>query len=359
MKAVIPTGGRGTRMRPITFSENKHFILLAGKPLIFYPIETVAEVGIKEVAIVYNPGWLDLVKSVLGDGSKWGLSFTYVLQESPKGLPNIFQVCEKFVAGDKFLMHLGDNIFVDGIKEMVKFFEKKNIDGMVTKMKHPENWRLGVPVFDKDGKLTDYLEKPKNPPNEYAIPGLYFFDSVVFKCFDGKDAIQPSERGEYEIYGPYKWLMKHGYQVEVVDYTGKWLDPGKFDDWIPANQYLLDRNATLSVKSDLPKDVIISGRVIIGKDCKISNSEIRGPCIIGDGVAINNSFIGSYSSIGDACRIEGSSIENSILMKNCLVSCLPKMIDKSIISSDVEIVDSGNNYDKKLFIVGENSQITL
>ena len=125
MKAIIPTGGRGTRMRPLTFSANKHFIPVANKPLIYYPIETIANAGIKEIGITYNPGSLDEVKKVLGDGSKWGVKFTFICQEEPKGLANIFQVCEDFVGDDDFVLHLGDNIFVDGIKDFVEHFEKK------------------------------------------------------------------------------------------------------------------------------------------------------------------------------------------------------------------------------------------
>ena len=155
MKAIIPTGGRGTRMRPLTFSTNKHFIPLANKPLIFYPIETVANAGIKEIALTYNPEGLEETKSILGDGSRWGLKFEFVLQEEPKGLANIFQVCEEYLAGSSFVMHLGDNIFVDGISDLVNHFEKNKPDGLVAMVHHKENTRLGVPYFDKDGHLID------------------------------------------------------------------------------------------------------------------------------------------------------------------------------------------------------------
>src|SRR3989344_8730034 len=239
MKAIIPTGGRGTRMRPLTFSTNKHFIPVANKPLIFYPIETVASAGIKKIGITYNPGYLEEVKSILGDGSRWALEFDYILQEEPKGLANIFQVCEEYLDGDSFVLHLGDNIFVDGIGSFIDHFEKMKPDGLVAMVHHRENTRLGVPYFDKDGHLVKYVEKPENPPHDFAIPGLYFFSQVVFDCFK-KDPIKPSQRGEYEISAPYQWLIDHGKKVDVLEYKGKWLDPGKIDDWLSANEYLLE-----------------------------------------------------------------------------------------------------------------------
>lgn len=170
MKAIVPTGGCGTRMQPLTFSTNKHFIPVANKPLIFYPIETIAVSGIKQVLITYNPGWLEVVKSYLGTGSRWGLNFTYVLQQKPQGLANIIQVCEQHIGKDKFVLHLGDNIFTDGINTMLDYFLKEQPHGLVVKVKHSENKRLGVPVFDSKGRLKNYLEKPASPPNEYAIP---------------------------------------------------------------------------------------------------------------------------------------------------------------------------------------------
>ncbi len=239
MKAVIPTGGRGTRMRPITFSANKHFIPVANKPLIFYPIKTVADAGIKDILITYNPNTLDYVKDYLGDGSRWGLKFTYVLQKEPNGLANVFQVCEEALNGEPFLMHNGDNIFTEGIKDIVEYFLKKKPNGLVTMVHHKDNRRLGVPYFDKNNRLVKYVEKPENPPHDFAIPGLYFFDHTVFKCFKGKDKIVPSARGELEISSPYQWLIDHNYKVDVVEYKGKWLDPGKFDDWLESNQYIL------------------------------------------------------------------------------------------------------------------------
>jgi len=359
MKAIIPTGGRGTRMRPLTFSANKHFIPIANKPLIFYPVESIAEAGIKEVAITYNPGGKDTAMEVLGDGSRWGLKFTYVLQKEPKGLANIFQVCEPYLQGDSFVLHLGDNIFVDGIKDLVDYFLKKKPNALLTMLKHKDNRRLGVPFFDEKGKFVKYVEKPENPPNDFGIPGLYFFDSNIFKCFTGKDAIKPSERGELEISAPYNWLIDHGYQVDVVEYKGTWLDPGKFDDWLEANKYLLENRMKPVTESAIDSTNQVSGKISVGKDCRIFNSELKGPVVIGDNVEIIGSVIGPFTSISSNCYIENSVLENSVLMNGVkIINVRDHPVKESLIGTDTEIISQVGGKKISLF-VGEKCKIQI
>lgn len=358
MKGVIPIGGRGTRMRPITLSTNKHFIPIANKLLIEYPIETVVNAGITDIAITYNPGQLEFAKAFLGDGSKWGAKFTYVLQENPKGLANIFEVCEDFVGGDQFVFHLGDNIFTEGIKPLVDYFVKEKPKGLVSIVHHKENTRMGVPYFDEKGRLYKYVEKPKNPPHDFAIPGLYFFDSIVFECFKGKDKIQPSPRGEYEISAPYQWLIDHKYQVDTMEIKGKWLDPGKFDDWLATNTYLLDLMKETRMESQPDSASKVQGQVQIGKNTKIINSTIQGPVIIGDNVMITNSTIGPHTSIYHNCTIEKTSIENSVLMEKVSLKNLIKPVHNSIIGTEASIYNHEPSTHLSLF-VSELSHIEL
>lgn len=360
MKAIIPTGGRGTRMRPLTFSANKHFIPLANKPIIFYPIETVAEAGIKEVAITYNPEGLEEAKAVLGDGSRWGLKFEFVLQEKPKGLANIFQVCEEFLNGEAFVLHLGDNIFVNGIKNLVDFFVSERPNALLTYLQHSDNKRLGVPFFDEKGNLIRYVEKPENPPNDFGIPGLYFFDHHVFECFKGKDAIKASQRGELEISDPYNWLIDHGKKVEAKEYEGKWMDPGKFDDWLEANQYILQHQLEEKRESEPDAGSKITGKVSIGKDCIIKRSLIHGPLIIGDGCVIEDSSIGQYTSVGDVCEIRDSKIENSVLMKGVKIQGVREHpLASSLIGTDSEVFGSNGKGAATSLFVGEKCKIQL
>lgn len=357
MKAIIPTGGRGTRMRPLTFSANKHFIPIANKPVIFYPIETVAGAGIKEVGITYNGGGLEEAKAVLGDGSRWGLKFTYVLQKEPKGLANIFQVCEEFLQGESFVLHLGDNIFIDGIKKLVDHFEKEKPNALVTMLQHDDNRRLGVPFFDERGKFIKYVEKPENPPNNYGIPGLYFFDSNVFKSFR-EDPIQPSARGELEISAPYNWLIEHGYRVDALEYEGVWMDPGKFDDWLEANKYILDKKLAGSVESEIGEGSSVEGKVVIGKNCQIVNSKIKGPVILGDNVVVENALINPHASVSDNCVIRNSAVGNCVILSGVRVEDIKRPIEESLIGKDTEIVSDGDNAPISLFI-GELCRVEI
>lgn len=372
MKAIIPTGGRGTRMRPLTFSTNKHFIPVANKPLIYYPLETIADAGIKEVGITYNPGGLEEAKSYLGDGSRWGLSITYVLQEKPAGLANIVQVCEDFVSGNSFVFHLGDNMFVDGISEQVKYFEKNKPDGLVTMIHHKENKRMGVPYFDENGHLIKYVEKPENPPHDFAVPGVYFGNSNFFKCFKGEKAIKPSERGEYEIPAAFSWLIDNGFRVDVVEYKGKWLDPGKFDDWIEANKYILENKLPaedcFSSKNKLKENngsIVddsskIEGKVVLGKGCTIVNSKISGPTIIGDNVTITDSEIGPLTSVADNCEIVGSVIQNSVLMRGVKVLNVKQHpVESSLIGTDTQVIGADGRGATTSLFVGEKCKIQL
>lgn len=346
-------------MQPLTFSANKHFIPIANKPLIFYPIETVVSAGITDIGITYNAGLLDQVQSILGTGEKWGAHFSYILQEKPAGLANIIEVAEEFVGEDQFLLHLGDNIFVDGIQELVDYFTKEKPHGLVPMVHHKENTRLGVPYFDDSGRLVKYVEKPKNPPHDFAIPGLYFFDPIVFQSFKGEDRIKPSARGEYEISAPYQWLLDHNYRVDVLEYKGKWLDPGKFNDWIEANQYLLDKRLEENMEGEIDETSQIENRVNIGKGSRVINSRIRGPVAIGENVRIENSFIGPYTSISNNCEVEGSHIENSVLMLGVKIINIKKPIDQSLIGPGSEIKNDSGPTDTMSLFIGEKCQIQI
>lgn len=358
MKAIIPIGGRGTRMRPVTFTSNKHFIPVGNHLLIHYPIQTIIDAGITEIAITYNPGQLKYAKEILGDGSKWNANFTYILQPEPKGLANIVEVCADWVGDDPFILHLGDNIFVDGIHEILDYFLAEKPDGLVTMVEHPENSRLGVPVFDDNNRLIEYLEKPENPPNKFAVPGLYLGNKNFFKAYQGTEAIKPSARGEYEIVAPFQWLIDHKFRVDVKEYKGKWLDPGKFNDWLETNQYLLDFNTRNQTQSSIDESVRIEGRVSIGSNCIIKNSTIRGPVDIGDNCHIENTFVGPFTSVFHNSRLVNSHIENSVLMENVTIEHVDQPIDSSIIGPHAQIIKDTSHPNLELFL-GELSKIVL
>lgn len=335
IKGLIAAGGKGTRLRPLTFTSNKHLIPIANKPLLFYPLESLISLGIKDIGVVVNES-RHAVETALGNGSKWGVKFTYINQPEPLGVGHVIKVSRKFLGDSPFVYILGDNIFTLGIKASFEHFLQTKADALLNMVIHEENYRLGVPFFD-DGKLIKVVEKPKNPPNKFAIPGLYMFSHHVHKAFNGKGAIKPSLRGEYEITDVYNYMIRHGYKVEVKKMEGKWLDPGKFDDSLEANRLMLELQCKALNKGKVDKQSKISGNVQVGTHSKITNSRIVGPVSIGDHVRIKNSYIGPYTSIADGCEIQGAAIEYSIIMEGADIIDVPGRIEASMIGKDATV----------------------
>jgi glucose-1-phosphate thymidylyltransferase len=337
MKAIIAAGGKGTRLYPLTFTSNKHLIPIANRPLLSYPIENVVEVGIKDVGVIVNPDTRKAVEDYVGDGSRWGIKVTYVEQSAPLGLAHVVKVSEKFLDGSSFVYHLGDNIFSKGIKKPFEVFAKKKPDALLTVVEHDENFRLGVPFFDKKGNLKEVVEKPKSPPNQYGVPGLYMFSSKVFEAFKGKDQVKPSARGELEIVDLYNYMLTHGKKVEVAEVDGEWRDPGKFDDSLEANKLMLEEKTKTKIDGKVDKDTSLSGEIEIGKGSRVVNSRIVGPVSIGENVHVRNSFIGPFTSIANECEIVNSSIEYSILMDDIHLVDVKGKIEASMIGKHTEI----------------------
>ncbi len=225
---------------------------------------------------------------------------------------------------------------------------------------HKENRRMGVPFFNKEGRLIKYVEKPENPPHDFAVPGVYFADNNFFKCFNKQNGIKPSERGEYEIPAAFQWLIDNGFRVDVLEYKGKWLDPGKFDDWIEANQYLLKNKLEGSVECPIDSSNQIEGKVVLGKGCTILKSKIHGPVTIGHNVSIINSEVGQFTSIADNSEIINSKVSNSVLM--CGVRILDVKdhpVDNSLIGTDSEVVGKNGRGAVTSLFVGEKCKIQI
>lgn len=357
LKAIIAAGGKGTRLRPLTFTANKHLLPIANKPLIFYPIENITAVGIKEVGIVVNES-KEAIKKILGKGEKWGLNITYINQPEPLGVAHVVKISEPFLKKSPFVFILGDNIFTNGIQKPFNYFVKTKPDALLTMIEHQENFRLGVPFFE-DGKLVKVVEKPKNPPNKFGVPGLYFFNHSVFEAFKGKDKIRASARGEYEITELYNYLLKNGYRVQAKEIKGEWLDPGKFDDSLLANRILLNRNCKRQILGAVDKDSKITGNVQIGKGSEIINSQIIGPVSIAENVHIENSHIGPFTSIANGCELKSSAVENSILMERIDISDIPGRIQGSLIGKDATILGSHSTKPAYKFTISDMSKVEL
>ncbi|OGV97198.1 glucose-1-phosphate thymidylyltransferase [Microgenomates group bacterium RBG_16_45_19] len=356
MKAIIAAGGSGTRLRPLTFSSNKHLLPLANKPLLLYPIEAISETGIKEVGIIVNET-RPAVEALLGSGGKWGLNLTYIEQAEPLGLAHVVLMAQAFLAGEPFVYHLGDNIFSQGIKEPFKTFEKEQPDALLTLVEHEENWRLGVPYFDEAGNLMKVVEKPEKPPNKYGVPGLYFFNHHVFEAFTGADKIKPSARGELEITDLYTYLLDHHYRVLTAKVPGRWLDPGKFTDMLEANTFLLQEKLAATVEGEVDQASILSGKVAIGKGTRIVNSRIIGPTAIAGDCLIEDAEVGPNVAIDTHCKLETVTIKNSILMQDATLIDLKRPLVDSMVGKNTEIWEE-NQANVSLFI-GDHCRVRL
>ncbi len=353
MKALIASGGRGTRLRPITHTQNKHLIPIANKPILYYAIEAAVDSGIKEIGIVHNADSIE-VPNYIGNGTKWGVNITYIPQEVPGGLAQVVQLAEKFIAGDKFIFYLGDNMLVGGVKRFVEEFEKSGCSCFLTlsKVKDPE--RFGVPEI-RNGMIVRVDEKPKQPKSSYAVAGIYLYDHHIFEAVNN---IKPSARGELEISDAHTYLIEKGYKVGYTEITGWWKDTGKPIDLLEANRLILD-SFNQRVEGEVDELSDVAGRVVIDAGAKIVNSKIRGPVIIGKDCVIENSYIGPYTSIGDRTEIRGSEVEYSIILRECKILYVGIRIEGSLLGNDVEVVQGNGKPRVHRFMIGDQSRIEV
>jgi glucose-1-phosphate thymidylyltransferase len=353
VKALIASGGRGTRLRPITHTQNKHLIPIANKPILHYAIEAAVQAGITTIGIVYN-GESDEVPKFIGDGSRWGAAITYIPQESPGGLAQVVALAEEFISGERFVFYLGDNMVVGGIGKFVDEFEKSKSNCFLTlaKVKDPE--RFGVPEL-LNGRIIRVEEKPQDPKSEYAVAGIYLYDRHIFEAVK---SLKPSERGELEISDAHQYLIEKGYAVGYTEITGWWKDTGKPSDLLEANRLILD---SLSPRLDghVDKQSDIAGKVIVERGAKIIKSKIRGPAIVGQDCVIEESYIGPFTSIGDRTIIRKSEVEYSIVLQECKILSVGIRIEGSILGHDVEIVEAHGKPRVHRFMIGDQSRIEI
>ncbi|HOV99681.1 MAG TPA: glucose-1-phosphate thymidylyltransferase [Bacteroidota bacterium] len=353
MKALIASGGHGTRLRPLTHTRNKHLLPIANKPILYYAIEGAVEAGIKEIGIVHNAGNNE-VPEYIGDGSRWNVHITYIPQENPGGLAQVVQLAENFIGKDKFVFYLGDNMLVGGIKRFIDEFERSNCNCFLTLSRVQDPQRFGVPEF-KNGKIVRIEEKPKNPKSNFAVAGIYLYDSSIFEAVKN---IRPSARGELEISDAHTYLIEHGYTVGYTEITGWWKDTGKPADLLEANRLILD-SFQFHNEGNIDSTSDVGGRVVVEEGAKIINSKVRGPAIIGKDCVIENSYIGPYTSIGDRTQIIGSEIEYSIVLRDCKILNVGIRIEGSILGNDVEVVEGNSRPRVHRFMIGDQSRIEV
>ena len=357
LKGVILHGGYGTRLRPLTHTGPKQLIPVANKPISQHALEDLVEAGINEITIVLGNTYSEKVKEHYGDGSKFHAQITYVHQGEPKGIAHAIGLCEQYMQNKPFVVYLGDNILKGGIKDFAETFKTSNHDAMIILCEVENPQRFGVAKFDEKGKFTALVEKPKQPPSNYALTGIYFFKPIIFHMIS---QLKPSWRGELEITEALQLLLDKGYDVGYQIVKGWWKDTGAPEDILEANRLILDELKP-EIKSKIQNHKSLQGRVSIGENTTIKNGAIiRGPTIIGNNSTIEKDvYIGPYTSIGNNTTIKRGEIENSIIMDNCHIDIDDRITD-SLIGPNSTITSNKNNKPKaRRFLIGEQSQITL
>jgi glucose-1-phosphate thymidylyltransferase len=352
MKALITAGGHGTRLRPITHTQNKHLIPIANKLMLDYALEYVREANISDVGIIINADD-DSIKSEFGDGSSRDIKITYIPQDAPLGLAHVVKISEKFIGGDPFIFYLGDNILVGGVGKFVTGFENAGSNCHLALSKVPDPNRFGVAEI-KNNQIVSIEEKPDKPKSNLAVTGIYLYDSNIFEAVNN---IKPSDRGELEISDAHQYLLEKGYHISYSEITGWWKDTGKPSDLLEANRLVLD-NIEDSRKSKII-DTKIMGKVSIGKNVKISNSIIEGPVIINDDSTIDQAYITPHTAIGKRCEIIKCSVGNSIIMSESTIKNVDDKISNSLLGTDVRIIGSHEDEQAHRFILGDQSRVEI
>jgi len=356
MKGVILHGGRGTRLRPLTQTGPKQLIPVANKPISQYVLEDLKNSGMRDIAIILGDIMPEKVKEYYGDGSQFGVSILYLFQQKPAGIAHAVSLAENFTKDSPFVVYLGDNLLKGGISNFVKEFLQEKYDAMILLCKVENPQQFGVAEFSKDGKLIRLTEKPKEPPSQYALTGIYFLTPAIFKMIK---QLKPSWRGELEITEALQLLIDNKYNVGYRFVEGWWKDTGTVDDIIEANRLILDGLET-KIEGTVQDKNCIQGRVTIEKNTIVkSGALIRGPVAVGKSTMIEeNVYIGPYTSIGSNVTIKKGEIENSIIMDNCLVEITDKIID-SLIGPNTEVITNKKGPKGRKLIVGESSKIVL
>jgi glucose-1-phosphate thymidylyltransferase len=353
MKALILAGGKGTRLRPITHTSAKQLVPVANKPILFFAIEAVHSAGIEDIGIIVGDTAVEIAAAV-GDGSQFGVKTTYIRQEAPLGLAHAVKIAEGFLREEPFVMYLGDNLIKDGITPLVEEFKRESPNSQILLALVPKPSDFGVAEI-VGGKVVGLEEKPRNPKSEYALVGVYMFDSTIFEAVN---SIRPSARGELEITDAIQYLIEKGYDVRSHIIKGWWKDTGKLEDLLEANRVALS-GVEREVRGSVDARSRILGEVVIEEGAEIVNSELRGPLVIGKNTRIQDSYIGPFTAISSGCSIVGAEVEFSIVLENSSIEHLSRRLEGSLIGRDVRIVQGPAKPRAFRFMVGDSSWVQV
>lgn len=355
MKALILSGGKGTRLRPLTYTTAKQLVPIANTPILGYVLRHIKDAGIKDIGIIISPETGNEVKQYVKDGKAWGVNVTYILQAEPAGLAHAVKTAKNFLRKDDFIMYLGDNLLSHGVKDAVREFKKQPIDAAIFLKEVDNPKQFGVAKLDSKGNIVKLIEKPKNPPSNLALVGVYIFTPMIH---DAIDKIKPSFRGELEITDAIQMLISMGGRVKSEILKGWWLDTGKKDDILQANTIVLDEYIKRQINGMVDSKSQILGRVTVEKGASVMNSIIRGPVVIGKNSEIKNSFIGPFTSIGSEVTVTDSSIEHSVILSNAFLSGVERLED-SLIGKNTKIIRNAVRHRALRLMIGDDSTVEV
>jgi len=353
VKGLVLAGGSGSRLRPITHTSAKQLVPVANKPILFYGLEQIRAAGVTEVGIITGDTGPE-IRAAVGDGSAFGLEVTYIPQDAPLGLAHAVLTAEPFLGDDDFVMFLGDNLIEGGIRHVVEAFERDKPAAQLLLKRVPDPQRFGIAVLDADGGIERLVEKPKDPPSDLALVGVYLFTSAIL---DAARRIQPSWRGELEITDAIQLLVEEGRPVRASLVEGWWLDTGKKDELLEANRVVL---STLKgrVDGELDADSSVTPDVVVEAGARLVRSHIRGPAIIGAGTVLEDVFIGPFTSVAADCHLERCEVEYSVLMERCILRDVPRM-EGSLLGRDVRITRAERRPAAHRFLLGDHADIEI
>jgi glucose-1-phosphate thymidylyltransferase len=354
LKGLILSGGRGTRLRPITFTSAKQLVPVANKPVLFYGIEAMAEAGIREIGIIIAPETGDEIRATAGDGDQFGVRLTYIVQDAPAGLAHAVLTAAPFLGDSAFVMYLGDNLLQGGMEDLVQTFRDHAPEALILLTPVPDPQNYGVAELGTDGNVLRLVEKPPEPSTDLALVGVYMFTPLIHQA---AGAIRPSGRGELEITDAIQWLVDNGRRVEPHIVRGWWKDTGRLEDMLEANRLILD-TVVRRIDGDL-HETQVDGRVVVEAGARLERATVRGPAIIGAGALVRDAYIGPYTAVGRHCVIEGAEVEHSILLEGSSVRHLDGRMESSLLGRDVAISRGDRQPRAYRFMVGDKSEIGI
>jgi glucose-1-phosphate thymidylyltransferase len=351
MKGLILSGGRGTRLRPLTYTSAKQLVPVANKPVLFYGIEALVEAGITDIGVVVGDTQAE-IRAAVGDGSRWGATITYIEQDAPRGLAHAVLISESFIAGEPFVMYLGDNLLNKGIVPFVRGFVAERPAAQILLARVPDPQMFGVAELD-NGHVVRLVEKPPAPRSDLALVGVYMFDAAVFQAVK---RITPSFRNELEITDAIQELIDAGLTVRPHIVDGWWKDTGKLEDMLEANRLILD-TFERRVEGSVDAETRVEGKVVIEPGAVIERSVVRGPAIIGARAKILHAYVGPFTSIMNDVEIRDSEIEHSIVLEGSVISDLASRVVDSLIGKNVRIYRRPVKPSAYRFMLGDNSEV--